>query len=123
MAIFLVCMMDLTVVMQHIFFFFAGTLYETIGFYLHLLEWHVKQQEACNADILGVTHLPEQSPKGKDTREYISTNLIDVKDNEILGSTMQETSSESFSKGAANSLKLSTESFLEHCCSGPAWLA
>lgn len=93
--------------------FLAGTLYETIGFYLHLLEWRVKQQEACNADILGVTHLPEQSPKGKDTREYISTNLIDVKDNEILGSTMQETSSESFSKGAANSLKLSTESFSE----------
>jgi len=93
--------------------FLAGTLYETIGFYLHLLEWRVKQQEAHNADILGVTHLSGLLPKGNDIGEYISPNLIDVKNNEILGSTMQETSSELFRKGAANSLKLSTESFRE----------
>eukprot|EP01018_Ginkgo_biloba_P003618 Gb_24708 [translate_table: standard] len=96
--------------------FLAGTLYENIGFYLHLLEWRMKQQADLTANPSSVRGLPEQLPEGNDVQHHMSPsinylNQCDImestnKDTELLQSEDEKVSSNSFRQGVTNCLQL-----------------
>jgi len=70
--------------------FLAGTLYENIGFYLHLLEWRVKQQEVCQADMSEARSLPGKSSGRNDIGDCLSPNINYGMKNENFGSTVKQ---------------------------------
>lgn len=70
--------------------YLAGTLYENIGFYLHLLEWRVKQQEGCQADMSEERSSPEQSSERNDIGDCLSPNINNAMKNENFESTVKQ---------------------------------
>eukprot|EP00252_Welwitschia_mirabilis_P005244 TRINITY_DN1573_c0_g1_i8.p1 TRINITY_DN1573_c0_g1~~TRINITY_DN1573_c0_g1_i8.p1 ORF type:complete len:540 (+),score=136.96 TRINITY_DN1573_c0_g1_i8:690-2309(+) len=53
--------------------FLAGTLYENIGFYLHLLDWRLKQQEHCSAGASGGMDKHEMLQNCKENNQLLPT--------------------------------------------------